>query len=241
MSKTIVCQSEESCLIFRSLADKLYSLEKIVAQVADNAKNQFDKFIQAASFEHKDSFLRFNRGQSLYIPWLIFSKQKPVQRPMAYLQDHIYTVPWPKYFSVSKEVLQDNLRETSLISQRLVYDTLQSNNAKPQEFIITKDLCKNSMLLYQKYELELQKAAENKTKSTRELKRRQKFDEIENIKKQNWTFQKTNDSLGEGSEKETLEAEKKSRSWQYFKSCFISMYHEREKTKTELTDVEWIV
>ena len=103
---------------------------------------------------------------------------------MAYLQDHIYTVPRPKYFSVSKEVLQDNLRETSLISQRLVYDTLQSNNAKPQEFIITKDLSKNSMLLYQKYELELQKAAENKTKSTRELKRRQKFDEIENIKKQ---------------------------------------------------------
>ena len=47
-----------------------------------------------------------------------------------------------------------------------------------------------------------------------------------------------NDSLGEGSEKESLEAEKKSRSWQYFKSCFISMYHEREKTKTELTDVE---
>ena len=40
------------------------------------------------------------------------------------------------------------------------------------------------MLLYQKYELELQKAAENKTESTRELKRRQKFDEIENIKKQ---------------------------------------------------------
>ena len=30
------------------------------AQVADNAKNQFDKFIQAASFEHKESFLKFN-------------------------------------------------------------------------------------------------------------------------------------------------------------------------------------
>ena len=35
-------------------------------------------------------------------------------------------------FSVNKEVLQDNLQETSLTSQRLVYDTLQSNNRKPQ-------------------------------------------------------------------------------------------------------------
>ena len=58
------------------------------------------------------------------------------------------------------------------------------------------------------------------------------------LKSKNELSKKTKDSLGEGSEKETLEAEKKSRSWQYFKSCFISMYHEREKTKAELTDVE---
>ena len=64
--KASVHKSEESCLRCRSLADKLYSLDKITAHVADNAKNQFDKFIQAASFEHKESFLKFNfyRGPS---------------------------------------------------------------------------------------------------------------------------------------------------------------------------------
>ena len=60
VSKAIVHQSGESCLRFRSLTDKLYSLGKITAQVADKAKNQFDKFIQAASFEHKESYLKFN-------------------------------------------------------------------------------------------------------------------------------------------------------------------------------------
>ena len=55
-----MCQSEEWCLRFESLADNLYSLGKITAEVADNAKNQFDKFIQAASFEHQESFLKFN-------------------------------------------------------------------------------------------------------------------------------------------------------------------------------------
>ena len=46
------------------------------------------------------------------------------------------------------------------------------------------------MRSYQKYKLELQKAAEKKTESTRELKRKQKFGEIENIKKQKLTLQK---------------------------------------------------
>ena len=44
------------------------------------------------------------------------------------------------------------------------------------------------MLSGQKYKLELQKAAGNKTKTTRELKIKQKFDEIENIKKQKLTL-----------------------------------------------------
>ena len=37
------------------------------------------------------------------------------------------------------------------------------------------------MQIYQMYKLELQMAAEKKTESTRELKRKQKFDETENI------------------------------------------------------------
>ena len=64
------------------------------------------------------------------------------------------------------------------------------------------------MLSYQKYKLELQKAAEKKTESTIELKRKQQFDEIENIKKQKLKPQKTIVSLREGFEKETLEADK---------------------------------
>ena len=73
-------------------------------------------------------------------------------------------------------------------------------NTTPQEFIITKNLRKSCMLLYQKYKLELQKAAEKKTESTREFKGKQKFDAIENIKKQKLTHQKTIDSLREGFE-----------------------------------------
>ena len=178
-------------------------MDKITAQVAANSKNQFDKFIQASSFEHKESFLKFKFTEDRLDTFLGLYVANESQFKDLW---HICKIKFilshgqssvERGFSVNKEVLQDNLQETSLNSQRLVYNTLQSNNSKPQEFIITKDLRKSCVLWYQKYKLEWQKAAEKKTKSTRELKRKQKFDEIENIKKQKLTLQtvpKTTDS-----------------------------------------------
>ena len=73
------------------------------------------------------------------------------------------------------------------------------------------------MLSYQKYKLELEKAAEKKTKSNRELKRKQKFDEIE------------------GFEKETLEADKNQDLGSISKAAsFLCTIKEKEKTQTEL-------
>ena len=37
-------------------------------------------------------------------------------------------------FSVKKEVLQHNMQEKSLISQRLIYDSIQSRDLKLHEF-----------------------------------------------------------------------------------------------------------
>ena len=73
------------------------------------------------------------------------------------------------------------------------------------------------MLSYQKYKLELEKAAEKKTKSNRELKRKQKFDEIE------------------GFEKETLEEDKNQDLGSISKAAsFLCTIKEKEKTLTEL-------
>ena len=90
--------------------------------------------------------------------------------------------------------------------------------------------------------MELQKAAEKKTESTRELKRKQKFDEIESIKKQKLTLQKTIDSSREGFENETLEADKNQDFGSTSKAAsFLRTMKEKEKTLTELTDVESIL
>ena len=87
--------------------------------------------------------------------------------------------------------------------------------------------------------MELQKAAEKKTESTRDFKKKKKFDEIENIRKQKLTVQKTIDSLREGFDKETLEADKNQDLGSMSKAAsFLCIIKEPDKTLIELTDVE---
>ena len=119
-------------------------MDKITAQVADNAKNQFDKSIEAASLEHKESFLKFNFTEDcldtffgLYLANQIHSKDLRHICKIKFILPHGQSSV-ERGFSFNKEVLLDNLQEKSLILQRLVYDTLQSNNTKPQDFMSLK-------------------------------------------------------------------------------------------------------
>ena len=94
------------------------------------------------------------------------------------------------------------------------------------------------MLSYQKYKLKLQKSAEKKTDSTRQWKVKQKFDKIENIKKQKSTLQKAIVSLWEVFEKKTLEADKNQDHSSISKAAsFLCTIKEKDKTLTELTDL----
>ena len=112
------------------LADKLYSLDKITAQVANSAKNQSDKFIQAASFEHKELFLKFNFTEDRLDTCLgLYLAYESQFKDLWHICKIIFILSHDQSsvelgFSVNKEILQDNLQETSLILQRLVYDTL---------------------------------------------------------------------------------------------------------------------
>ena len=45
-------------------------------------------------------------------------------------------------FSVNKEILQENLKEKSLVAQRILYHTLKVSNVKLDQFVIKPDLRK---------------------------------------------------------------------------------------------------
>ena len=56
----MVHKSENCSIIFRDLADKLHSLNKITAETSANFKNQFDDLLKIVRHEHREAFLKFD-------------------------------------------------------------------------------------------------------------------------------------------------------------------------------------
>ena len=56
----LIRQPEQSSICFRVLADKLFSLKKISSDVADQAKNQYDKLMNLVKYEKNDEFCNFD-------------------------------------------------------------------------------------------------------------------------------------------------------------------------------------
>ena len=56
----MIRQPEQSSIHFRALADKLFSLKKISSDVADQAKNQYDKLMNLVKYEKNDEFCNFD-------------------------------------------------------------------------------------------------------------------------------------------------------------------------------------
>ena len=142
---------QECSQIFVVLADRLVAAKKTPASVADNAKYQFDEFLKVAETQHEDEFLKFCfKVDQLYT---FFGK---------FLGHDSYNDVWTicktvfifshgqsftgRGFSVNKEIVDYNMEEKSLKSQRLVYDTINNGNAKLTDFQITPASRKSCLL-----------------------------------------------------------------------------------------------
>ena len=210
--KNMVLHREESTLRFRSLCDRLYALKKI-SSTADNGKNRFEEFINFIIFEHKQSFLvfdvnkdRLDRFFGVHLSGEDRYKDLRLICKLVFILSHGRS-NIERGFSINKEVLGDNMKEKSIVSQRLVYDTLASSNVEVHEFQVSQELRKSCILACKNYKIDLAMEKDSRVMSSMELKRKRKFDEIENIKKQKMNLLKTIDSLKKGFERETLAAD----------------------------------
>ena len=110
-------------------------------------------------------------------------------------------------FSINREVLDVNMQEKSLTSQRIVYDTLQDSDQKIHEINITQDLRKHYRLPYQKYKTEMERITNENKQTEQTIKQKLKLDEIESVKKQKLNIESCIDNLKEGIINETLAAD----------------------------------
>ena len=112
-------------------------------------------------------------------------------------------------FSVNKEILQDNLQEKYLISQRLIYDTIHSTEQKLHDFAISPALYRSCKSAYSNYKIALDKAKGGKEKNESSLKRKTQEDELQDAKRRKSIIVDAIDALRKGLILETRNADQK--------------------------------
>ena len=211
--RNVVRLSEESSFRFRTYVDKLYNLRKITVSTADNAKGQYGELLKAVKFEHKERFLKFNFSNDRLDEFLgIYLNNESQYKDLWLICKLVFVLSHgqsntERGFSVNKEVIQHNQQERSLISQRLIYDSVQSSGIALHEFEVTPELRRSCRLASQRYRQELENTKQEKESTTQELKRKNKAEEIEQVKKQKLNIQNSIASLRDGLEQETLNAD----------------------------------
>ena len=205
----MVRHPEESLQMFTKLADRLFALQKITASVADKSKNQYDDLLETARFERKDKFLnskmKSDRLDEFFGNLLLGKSHAELLSlcQIVFVLSHGQSFT-ERSFSINREVLDVNMQEKSLTSQKIVYDTLQDSDQKIHEINITQDLRKHCRLAYQKCKTEMERITNENKQTEQIIKRKLKLDEIESVKKQKLNIESCIDNLKEGIINETL-------------------------------------
>ena len=111
-------------------------------------------------------------------------------------------------FSVNKEILRENLQEKSLITQRLMYHSLNCSDLEAHQFVVSLELTKSCKFAYARYKADLDRQKEEKVVAEKVLKRAHTTQELQDAKKQKVELTNSINTLKEGLIKETLAADK---------------------------------
>ena len=117
--------------------------------------------MKIAKYEHGEAFLKFDYKKDcldeFIWPFLIRlsdSKEPGTVCKVIFVLSHGQSFT-ERGFSINEEVVDDNTKEKSLISQRIVYGTIQScYDGKVSDFQVTPELRKACRLAHQKFKSE---------------------------------------------------------------------------------------
>ena len=202
--------NKKSASKFKVLADGLSHIKKITAKVADMAKFQYNKFQKVFCEKHHSEFDAFDFGKDrlgVLLGSYISDKKELWHIVNQYLFYHKSYVE--RGFSISKELIDTNMKEKSLVVQRLIYDKLLSEDSKCCDFVITANLRKSCVFGSKRYEDDLGKQKTERTNMENFLKRKAMVDEIEAFKRRKQETEQIVKKLRKTSDTELLKADEK--------------------------------
>ena len=122
----IVSKKEDCVLKFHGLVDLLFRKKWLSAKSLDNCKQQYNEFLEDVQFKQEESFLKFNYITDLLDDFLCpYLADEKKYENLLYVCEIVMILSHEQSsiergFSINKEILDNNLQEKSLISQRLI-------------------------------------------------------------------------------------------------------------------------
>ena len=207
-------ESPETCeRKFNCLLEILYTTQHLSGKSVEEAKTEFPKFIQEIVICHKEEFLGFDiadhRLDSFYFKFL---EGKPSLSNLSEVLKMILTLSHgqasvERGFSVNKTILVENLKEESLIAQRIILDYLRANDLDVHEVQITPGLRRSVKSSRQKYGAYLEDMKKKEIQTEKSRKRKLIEDEISELKRRKSLLLETISELHHESDKYAQDAE----------------------------------
>ena len=148
------------------MVDGLFASKKISFSVADKAKFQYSDIKTLAHSKHYytefSEFIYQNDHLDVFL-----GKYFSGSKELWHVSKLIFVLSHGQNFikggfSINKQLMDTNMKEKSLVTQRIVYDQITSASIGVRSFIITPELWKSSVLASQRYKEELKR---NETQS----------------------------------------------------------------------------
>ena len=173
----------------KNLIQKLYDLKLLFSQEADKAKQEYQAFLTSVAVTDQDKFLLYDMDKNRLGSFLSgYMKGVAKFANLWKVCKVIFTVSHgqadiERGFSVNKELLIENMKQKSLVSQRIVCDQLSDYTNQLHKYKIEKKLflsCKSARM---RYENHLRKESDKKEETQKSKKRKALNDEIVTAKK----------------------------------------------------------
>ena len=194
------------------MVEKLTSLNQITAKAADDAKEQFSKFVDEVIPRHQEKFQSFSMFQerldTFFTEFLSekgFESLKLIFIIIFCLSHGQLSIE--RGFKSNKEFSAENQSENSLKSLRIIHDHMLAKDVKAHNINVTRDMIKSVAAARAQYVEFLNENKKAKKESEKDLKRKVISCEIEEVRKKKLRVQSSIDELIKDADELALKAQ----------------------------------
>ena len=198
---------------FKLLLDKLLDLRQLTSSHCHKAQSQLSEFLDTTVKVHETDFTSFDKKLSR-LDTFYFSDIEVSKFPeLAYVMKLIFTLSHgqaavERGFIVNRYLLANNVKEKSIVSQRIIYDYMKANDFSAESIPITNMLLLSVKTSRQQQNVDLDERKKKKEESVNSRKRKTLQEEIEEVERKKSALEKLCDSLQKDFEALTDQAEK---------------------------------